>query len=137
MSGLTNKEIGKRITEARDAAKINKKELADCIHVAASTITRYEDGTIKKIKIHVISAIANALNVNPMWIIGKSDLRLLAKENKQAVSEHNVNINLCKDEMNLILKYRSLDDRGKFNVQETVEREYSFISKQDGLKEAK
>lgn len=70
---VTNKEIGARITTARERAGLNKKELAEKIGVADSTIKRYEDGEIKKIKIPVIESIANALSVNPMWIIGKSD----------------------------------------------------------------
>ncbi|WP_409015681.1 helix-turn-helix domain-containing protein [Anaerostipes caccae] len=69
---MNNKEIGKRITFAREKNNLNKKELAHKIGVADSTIKRYEDGDIKKIKIPVIESIANALGVNPMWLIGKS-----------------------------------------------------------------
>lgn len=67
-----NHIIGARIIEARKAKNITAKELADKIHVAASTISRYENGEINKIKMPVIDAIARALNVNPMWILGKS-----------------------------------------------------------------
>ena len=70
---MNNKEIGNRIREARETAELTKKELAHRIHVADSTIMRYEKGQINKIKIPVIEAIATALNVNPMWIIGQSD----------------------------------------------------------------
>lgn len=68
---MTNIEIGKRIRIAREKRGLNKKELAQKIQVADSTIKRYEDGDIKKIKMPVIESIANALHVNPMWIIGK------------------------------------------------------------------
>lgn len=70
---MTNKEIGDRIRFARENAKLNKKELTEKIKVADSTIKRYEDGEINKIKMPIIESIANALNINPMWIIGKSD----------------------------------------------------------------
>lgn len=70
---MNNREIGNRITEARERKGVSKTELAEMIKVAPSTIKRYEDGTINKIKMPVIEAIANALNVNPMWIIGKSN----------------------------------------------------------------
>lgn len=67
-----NRIIGARIIEARKAKNITAKELADKIHVAASTISRYEKGEINKIKMPIIDAIARALDVNPMWILGKS-----------------------------------------------------------------
>lgn len=71
----TNEAIGKRITEARENFGITRKELAEKVGVAASTITRYEKGTIENIKMPVIEAISRALQVNPMWVIGKSDCR--------------------------------------------------------------
>ena len=75
---MTNLDIGNRIRTAREEAGITKKELAKRIHVADSTIMRYEKGQINKIKIPVIEAIANALNVNPMWLIGNSDKKSVA-----------------------------------------------------------
>jgi len=70
---ITNIEIGNRIREARERAGLTKKEVANKINVADSTIGRYENGEIEKIKIPVIEAIANAIVANPMWIIGKED----------------------------------------------------------------
>ena len=68
-----NIEIGRRIATARKKAGLNKKELAEKIQVHPSTIGHYEDGTISKIKVPMISSIALALHVNPMWILGKSE----------------------------------------------------------------
>ena len=73
MTNITNKEIGKRIEIARINAGLNKKELAQKVKVADSTIKRYEDGEISKIKMPIIESIAYATAVNPMWIIGESD----------------------------------------------------------------
>ena len=70
---MTNKEIGLRIQTARERAGLNKKELAEKIKVADSTIKRYESGEIKKIKMPIIESIAHATGVNPMWIIGESE----------------------------------------------------------------
>jgi transcriptional regulator with XRE-family HTH domain len=77
--------IGKRIEEARETRGLMRKELADQIKVAASTITRYEKGEIAKIKMPIIESIAHVLQVNPMWIIGKSDF----KETKDMLSSWN------------------------------------------------
>lgn len=74
---LRNKEIGLRIRQAREECGLNKKELASKVKVADSTIKRYEDGEIVKIKMPVIESIANALKVNPMWLIGKTNNKVL------------------------------------------------------------
>lgn len=94
---MTNKEIGKRIQVARTSAGLNKKELAQKIKVADSTIKRYEDGEIIKIKMPIIESIAYATAVNPMWIIGKSDnmewkeyLDIQKKSRKQYAEKWNI-----------------------------------------------
>lgn len=66
-------EMGKRIKVARDIRNITLEGIADEIGVAKSTIQRYETGKIKTPKIPVVNAIANALNVNPSWLVMKSD----------------------------------------------------------------
>lgn len=81
---MDNKEVGRRITQAREEKHLNKKELAVRVGVADSTIKRYEDGEIKKIKMPVIESIAKALSVNPMWLIGRS------KSMKPEVLKNNV-----------------------------------------------
>lgn len=70
---MDNLLIGKRIAASREVKGITRKELASLIHVAASTISRYEKGEINKIKLPIIEAIARNLDVNPMWLIGKSE----------------------------------------------------------------
>ena len=56
MTTEINFVIGKRISQARIAANLNKRELAERVHVAASTIGRYEDGKIKQISIPLAKA---------------------------------------------------------------------------------
>ena len=70
---MNNIEIGKRIHNARTLKKYTLDEVAKKIGVAKSTIQRYENGKITKIKLPVIDSIANALAVNPAWLMGKSD----------------------------------------------------------------
>ena len=72
---MTNMEIGSRISECRREAGMTMDALAKSVGVAKSTIQRYEAGKIEKVKLPVIESIANALNVNPSWIIGKSNDR--------------------------------------------------------------
>lgn len=70
---MDNLNIGKRIEKARELRELTMDDLANRIGVAKSTIQRYEKGKINTIKIPVIDAIARELNVNPSWIVGKSD----------------------------------------------------------------
>lgn len=70
---MTNAEIGNRIKYARDMREATLDDIAKKVGVAKSTVQRYENGKINTIKIPVIESIAIALNVNPSWIVGKSE----------------------------------------------------------------
>lgn len=83
-------EIGNRIKYIRDIQKITLDEIASKVGVAKSTIQRYEAGKIEKPKLPVLESIANALNVNPAWLIGKSDDMQPIKK----ISKHGISINV-------------------------------------------
>ncbi len=70
---MTNAEIGNRIKYARDLRGATLDDIAQKVGIAKSTVQRYENGKIEKIKIPVVESIANALQVNPAWIVGKSE----------------------------------------------------------------
>ncbi len=70
---MTNSEIGRRIKITREELGLTLDDIATKLTLNKSTIQRYETGSIKKLKLPVIQAIARCLNVNPDWIIGKSD----------------------------------------------------------------
>ncbi len=70
---MTNREIGLRIKNKREEKQLTLQEVADKVGVAKSTIQRYEAGTIDSIKLPIIQSIAIVLNVNPSWLIGKTD----------------------------------------------------------------
>lgn len=74
---MTNKEIGERIRDTRKSKGKTLEDIAVEIGVARSTIQRYEAGKIDKIKLPVISAIADSLGVYDAWLIGKSDKKVL------------------------------------------------------------
>jgi len=64
--------IGKKIRDSRLHAHMTLDEVAKRAGVHKSTVQRYEKGKFKDIKLPVIQAISNAINVNPSWVIGKS-----------------------------------------------------------------
>jgi len=70
---MDNKEIGLRIESRRKELGLTLDDIAQDVGVAKSTIQRYEKGTIDKLKLPVIDAIARVLSVNPSWLCGKSD----------------------------------------------------------------
>lgn len=70
---LDNKDIGNKIKNVRSEKQLTQDDIANAIGVATSTITRYEKGQVKRIKLPVIQAISRYLGVNPAWVIGKSN----------------------------------------------------------------
>lgn len=98
-------EIGNRIKYARDLRGATLDNIAKKVGVTKSTIQRYESGKIITIKLPVVEAIAIALNVNPSWVIGKSD---------------DMEIPLQKIP-NIMQYYSQLNDLGKQEAEKRVE----------------
>lgn len=123
---MDNKEIGLRIMSAREAANLTKKDLASKVHVADSTIMRYEKGQINKIKMPIIEAIANVLEVNPLWLLGKSNVQSI-NSFLNTISQNN--LCLSENEKDLIKKYRALSPAGKATVDAVVNIQYDILQK--------
>ena len=70
---MQNQLIGRKIESRRKELGLTLDDIAKEIGVAKSTIQRYEKGSIEKIKLPVIEAIARVLSVDPAWLCGKSD----------------------------------------------------------------
>ncbi|MHC1785468.1 MAG: helix-turn-helix domain-containing protein [Christensenellales bacterium] len=64
---------GERIRERRDAIGMSAEKLAEKIGIAKTTIYRYEKGTIEKVPIDTIDAIAYILQTTPAYLLGKTD----------------------------------------------------------------
>lgn len=73
-------EVGRRIKKARGSMTLD--DVAYKVGVAKSTIQRYENGSITRPKIPVLRSIADALNVNPDWLMCKSDEMSLHKDGR-------------------------------------------------------
>lgn len=101
---MTNAEIGKKIKYARDLRKLTLDDIAKKVGVAKSTIQRYENGKINSIKIPVLESIAMALNVNPSWIVGKSDMMDIPSQSMPKIVKY----------------YEMLNDTGKHEATKRV-----------------
>lgn len=67
-----NKEIGKRIKQRRIELNMTQEELGNKLKLNKSTIQRYESGVISSIKLPVLQAIAQQLDVSPDWLALKT-----------------------------------------------------------------
>lgn len=72
---MTYEDIGTKIKERRKELDISAVQLAERLGMSKATIHRYENGDIKKIKLPVIDAMAQVLKVNPLWLLGKSEVK--------------------------------------------------------------
>ncbi|EGC03057.1 helix-turn-helix domain-containing protein [Ruminococcus albus] len=68
-----NVEIGKRIKKRREELGMTQEALGSPLGFNKSTIQRYEAGKVAKIKLPIIEAMAQRLNVSPEWLALKSD----------------------------------------------------------------
>lgn len=114
---MKNSEIGTRIRKQRKALNISVVDVADHTGLSKATIHRYESGEIKDIKLPVINAISDILNVNPAWLVGKSDIKERS-EDKSAnlVQSLDIFIDYIKNSSYLTIGSRQVTEREKFIV---------------------
>ena len=67
---LNSAEIGNRIKMAREKADLSLNDVALKLGVNKSTILRYENGEISKVKAPIIDALAKVLQVSPHYLLG-------------------------------------------------------------------
>ena len=81
-----NIQTGKRIQQRREELGLNLGDIAKEVGVAVSTIQRYEKGKIEKIKLPVIEAIAEALQVDPAWLLCQTDRMTVSSVEVSSIS---------------------------------------------------
>ncbi|MGN0743071.1 MAG: helix-turn-helix domain-containing protein [Candidatus Fimadaptatus sp.] len=75
MNILDHNGIGKRIQERRVELGISASDLASRLGMSRATVHRWENGDIRNIKMPVVDSVARELNVNPLWLLLKSDVK--------------------------------------------------------------
>lgn len=65
--------IGQRIKDARLMKGFTQEELGQRIGVKKAAINKYETGIVVNLKQSTIANLAQALDVDPVWLIGMSD----------------------------------------------------------------
>ena len=72
MEATQQEQIGQRIRARRKVCSMTQTALGDAVGLNKSTIQRYESGKIDTIKLPVLAAIAQTLNVSAAWLTGQS-----------------------------------------------------------------
>ena len=99
-----NKELGKRIRDARMAANMTAKELGTRLGIDESVMVRYERGEIVNVNIPFVVDVAKILGIQPAQLMGWSKIS-------------NPTDILSADERMLVSSYRTLNPDGKQEVQ--------------------
>lgn len=68
------KIVGNRMRTRRKELKLSLQYVADKLEVSASTVQRYESGTIDNTKKLVIESVAEVLHVTPEWLRAETDM---------------------------------------------------------------
>ena len=108
MNDITIK-IGERIQARRKELDLTQEAIANKLSLNKSTIARYESGAVEKIKLPIIQAMAQILDVNPDWLALKTDKKGCYAD----CADITKNIQLSKHEAYLILAYREHPDMQK------------------------
>lgn len=65
--------IGEKIKRLRKERGLTQEELGNLIGVQKAAINKYETGIVINLKRDVISKLAKALDVNPVWLMDEND----------------------------------------------------------------
>lgn len=64
---------GERLRERRMELGLTLEEVAEAVGVSKSTVLKWETGTIEDMRVNKAAALAQVLNVSPLWVIGVTD----------------------------------------------------------------
>ena len=95
-------DIGNRIKNLREMAKMSQEELGGRIGVQRAAINKYEKGSVTNIPIQSIEKMAKIFDVSPTYIVGWT----------------NENMGKYTD---IIKKFETLNDAGKEKVLQYIE----------------
>lgn len=87
-----NDIFNERLHRAREGKGLTMEELASRLKMNKSTIQRYESGTITNVKLPVVEAIAKVLDVNPDWLLGKTNNASIVNDQSADIVERIKNL---------------------------------------------
>ena len=96
------KLIGSRAKQRRLELNLTQPYVAEKMGVTASTILRYENGSIDNTKKMVLEGLSEALHVSIEWLKGESD------EYETDITDKNVDINKHRQKMGMVFQHFNL-----------------------------
>lgn len=114
-----------RIRELRRAKGITMKQLGIAVGLAESTISQYENGK-RQPDNETLVKLSNFFGVTVGYVLG-AEKSTPAETGKRAEND----INLTKAELDMIKKFRRLDDRGRSAVLNALDHEYAALPQND------
>lgn len=114
-----------RIKEARKAAKLTQRELAEKLGIKVSTLSGYEIGAHDP-KSNNLAKIAQICNTTVDWLLG------IDNSDKPLKNASHLIEGLDENESRLIFVYRELNDSGKM----ALLRQASYIYSDPDMKKA-
>lgn len=115
MSRTENQVIGSRIKQRRLELNMTQGDIANQIGVAVSTIQRYESGSIDRLKLPVIEAIAAVLGVSPDWLMGKTPDSTTSKLQRLKSIEYEI-----KENLNYLNALKAAEQKYSQSVQKLI-----------------
>ncbi|AMG62776.1 MULTISPECIES: helix-turn-helix domain-containing protein [Staphylococcus] len=97
--------FSKRMKQSREKQGITLAELGKKIGKTEATVQRYESGNIKNLKNDTIESIANALNVNPAYLMGWIENKSQDNQKQFETLAAHLDGELTDDQWNEVLKY--------------------------------
>lgn len=107
-----------RLNEALSIRDMKPIELSEKTGISESTISQYRSGYAKP-KEKKLGLISNALNVNPVWLMGL-DVSMEIGTQRDVKITADTQLILDEFENNLILNYRSADEMDKKLVERVL-----------------
>lgn len=108
-----------RLNEALSIRNIFPVDLAKKTHISESTISQYRSGYAKP-KEDKLCRIANALNVNPVWLMG---LNVPMECDSSCVIGNKSPIDISRSEYKLVVAFRAADKGTKNSVLKLLDLE--------------
>lgn len=118
---MSESELSRKIRDLRALHGLTLEQVAQQVGVGRSTIRKWETGMIENMRRDKIARLAAALHTTPGYLMGWED------NPAPILTVDEVVIDYSQDEMELIRKYRCLDERGKSAVLNVLNHEYDSL----------
>lgn len=129
--------ISERIIEGMATRNMKQIDIIEATGINKGSLSSYISGKYKPKQTNVYK-IAKALDVSEAWLMGYDvPMEQNSKNSKFSPSSFDISNSTTYTELNLLNKYRLLDDKGKHTVDTVLDMEYNRYRNSDNSKVVK